>query len=66
VGDTIIVAGTLLGGALTALLQSRSTRADRKEARADRRADDLRAALGALVAAIGDHRRTMWTASTCG
>jgi hypothetical protein len=61
VGDTIIaVAGTLLGGLLTALVQSRSTRADRKAARADRRADDLRAALGALVAAIGDHRRTMW------
>lgn len=60
-GDTIIaVAGTLLGGFLTALLQSRSTGAERKAARADRRADDLRAALGALVAAIGDHRRTMW------
>jgi hypothetical protein len=61
VGDTIIaVAGTLLGGLLTALLQSRHARADQREARADRRADDLRAALGALVAAIGDHRRTMW------
>jgi hypothetical protein len=61
VGDTIIaVAGTLLGGLLTALLQSRSTRAARTADRADRRADDLRAALGNLVAAIGDHRRTMW------
>lgn len=60
-GDTIIaVAGTLLGGLLTALLQSRSTRAARRDDRAERRAADLRAALGSLVAAIGDHRRTMW------
>jgi hypothetical protein len=61
VGDTIIaVAGTLLGGLLTAVLQSRSTRAARRDDRAERRAADLRAALGELVAAIGDHRRTMW------
>ncbi|WP_037905028.1 hypothetical protein [Actinacidiphila yeochonensis] len=60
-GDTIIaVAGTLLGGLLTALLQSRHSRAARRDDRADRRAADLRAALGELVAAIGDHRRTMW------
>ncbi|WP_031522671.1 hypothetical protein [Streptomyces sp. NRRL F-5123] len=60
-GDTVIaVAGTLLGGLLTALLQARSTQAARRADRADRRADDLRAALGALVAAVGDHRRTMW------
>ncbi|WP_031523076.1 hypothetical protein [Streptomyces sp. NRRL F-5123] len=56
----VAVAGTLLGGLLTGLLQSRSARAERKAARADRRADDLRAALGALVEVTGDHRRAMW------
>ncbi|WP_333771356.1 protein kilB [Streptomyces sp. IBSBF 2435] len=60
-GDTIVaVAGTLLGGLLTALLQSRHSRETRRDERAERRAADLRAALGALVAAIGDHRRAMW------
>ncbi|MFI0941362.1 protein kilB [Streptomyces sp. NPDC021020] len=60
-GDTVIaVAGTLLGGLLAGLLQARSTRAARIADRAERRVDDLRAALGALVAAIGDQRRTMW------
>ncbi|WP_274564795.1 protein kilB [Streptomyces spiramyceticus] len=52
----IAVAGTLLGGALTGLLQFRGERA----ARADRRAEALRLALGELVAALGDHRRAMW------
>ncbi|GGY07250.1 protein kilB [Streptomyces minutiscleroticus] len=60
-GETVIaVVGTLLGGALTALFQSRSARTAYRADRAARRADDLRAALGALVAAIGDHRRSMW------
>ncbi|MBH5333984.1 protein kilB [Streptomyces pactum] len=52
----IAVAGTLLGGALTGLLQYRMERA----ARADRREEALRTALGELVAALGDHRRAMW------
>ncbi|WKX73836.1 protein kilB [Streptomyces sp. XD-27] len=52
----IAVAGTLLGGALTGLLQFRGERA----ARAERRAEALRLALGELVAALGDHRRAMW------
>jgi hypothetical protein len=52
----IAVAGTLLGGALTGLLQFRGERA----ARAERRAEALRSALGELVAALGDHRRAMW------
>jgi hypothetical protein len=52
----IAVAGTLLGGALAGLLQVRVERA----ARADRRAEALRVALGELVAALGDHRRAMW------
>lgn len=60
-GDTIIaVAGTLLGGLLTVLLQSRHSQAARRDDRAERRAADLRAARCYLVAAIGDHRRTMW------
>ncbi len=52
----IAVAGTLLGGTLAGLLQVRMERA----ARADRRAEALRVALGELVAALGDHRRAMW------
>ncbi|MEU3860627.1 protein kilB [Streptomyces sp. NPDC028722] len=52
----IAVAGTLLGGALTGLMQFRRDRA----APADRRADALRSAPGELVAALGDHRRAMW------
>ncbi|MFH9400288.1 protein kilB [Streptomyces sp. NPDC017638] len=52
----IAVAGTLLGGALTALLQLRRERAARDE----RRAEALRGALGELVAALGDHRRALW------
>ncbi|MEU1013301.1 protein kilB [Streptomyces sp. NPDC005890] len=52
----IAVAGTLLGGAFTALLQSRRERT----ARAERRAEALRVALGEPVAALGDHRRALW------
>lgn len=58
--SVIAVAGTLLGGALTGLLQSRSDRRARQSARADEKAQALRAALGELVAALGDHRRAMW------
>ncbi|GAA2225870.1 protein kilB [Streptomyces nogalater] len=54
--SVIAVAGTLLGGALTALLQLRRERAGRDE----RRAEALRVALGELVAALGDHRRALW------
>ncbi|MEU3526188.1 protein kilB [Streptomyces sp. NPDC038707] len=54
--SVIAVAGTLLGGALTGLLQLRRERAARDE----RRAEALRAALGELVAALGDHRRALW------
>lgn len=56
----IAVAGTLLGGALTGLLQIRSARIASEAARADQRAEALRRALGELVAALGDHRRAMW------
>ncbi|WP_328473529.1 protein kilB [Streptomyces sp. NBC_00448] len=58
--SVIAVAGTLLGGALTGLLQSRGDRRARQSARADEKAQALRAALGELVAALGDHRRAMW------
>ncbi|MEU6599353.1 protein kilB [Streptomyces flaveolus] len=54
--SVIAVVGTLLGGTFTALLQSRRERA----ARAERRAEALRVALGELVAALGDHRRALW------
>lgn len=56
----IAVAGTLLGGALTGLLQIRSERNARRAAQADRKAEALRTALGELVAALGDHRRALW------
>ncbi|MFI0169279.1 protein kilB [Streptomyces sp. NPDC017082] len=54
--SVIAVAGTLLGGALTGLLQLRRERSAREE----RRAEALRVALGELVAALGDHRRALW------
>jgi hypothetical protein len=56
----IAVLGTLLGGGLTGLLQSRGERRSRLAARADEKARALRTALGELVAALGDHRRAMW------
>ncbi|MGK5632685.1 protein kilB [Streptomyces sp. URMC 123] len=56
----IAVAGTLLGGALTGLLQMRIERSARRAARADRREEALRTALAELVAALGDHRRALW------
>ncbi|MFD7614727.1 protein kilB [Streptomyces sp. NPDC059828] len=56
----IAVAGTLLGGALTGLLQIKSARIAQRAVRADQRAEALRRALGELVAALGDHRRAMW------
>lgn len=56
----IAVVGTLLGGALTGLLQIKSARLAQDAARADQRAEALRNALGELVAALGDHRRALW------
>ncbi|HEY8978568.1 MAG TPA: protein kilB [Streptomyces sp.] len=54
--SVIAVAGTLLGGLLAGFLQQRGERA----ARAERREEALRTALGELVAALGDHRRALW------
>jgi len=58
--SAVAVAGTLLGGTLTALLQARSARAARREARADQRRDDQVKAVTSLVQALNDHRRAMW------
>ncbi|MFE6775418.1 protein kilB [Streptomyces sp. NPDC057702] len=57
--SVIAVAGTLLGGALTGLLQLRLDRGARRAARAERREEALRTALAELVAALGDHRRAL-------
>ncbi|WP_416973559.1 protein kilB [Streptomyces sp. 4F14] len=54
--SVIAVAGTLLGGVLAGFLQQRGERV----ARAERREEALRVALGELVAALGDHRRALW------
>ncbi|MDX3385344.1 protein kilB [Streptomyces niveiscabiei] len=54
--SVIAIAGTLLGGLLAGFLQQRGERA----ARAERREEALRVALGELVAALGDHRRALW------
>ncbi|MPY32424.1 protein kilB [Streptomyces adustus] len=56
----IAVVGTLLGGALTGLLQIKSARMAQNAARAEQREEALRRALGELVAALGDHRRALW------
>ncbi|MFF3484295.1 protein kilB [Streptomyces sp. NPDC002701] len=56
----IAVAGTLLGGIVTSALQTRATRAIRDAESGERRRDAQLAAVTALVAAIGDHRRAMW------
>ncbi|TDC80118.1 protein kilB [Streptomyces hainanensis] len=58
--SVIAVAGTLLGGVVTGLLQERAGRAARREARADQRRDDQLRAVAELVAALGDHRRALW------
>jgi hypothetical protein len=52
----VAVLGTLAGGGLTAAVQGRLARANRREAR---RADAL-AAVTQLAAALADHRRAMW------
>ncbi|WP_445402740.1 protein kilB [Streptomyces sp. LE64] len=54
------VVGTLLGAVTTALLQQRGARAERRAAHADLDRRERIAAVAALVAALADHRRTMW------
>jgi hypothetical protein len=54
----VAVLGTLAGGGLTAAVQGRLARANRREAR---RADAL-AAVAQLAAALANHRRAMWVA----
>jgi hypothetical protein len=55
----IAVAGTLLGGALTGLMQWWIRRGDRREARADSRREESLSALVALVEGCADHRQSM-------
>ncbi|NED04816.1 protein kilB [Streptomyces sp. SID6648] len=53
----IAVLGTLAGSLLTGVLQHYSQRTARRLARQDERLN----AVAALVAALADHRRAMWT-----
>jgi hypothetical protein len=57
----IAVVGTLAGGLLTGGLQARITRAARREEQVMRRHDAQVNAVVALVAALEEHRRAMWT-----
>lgn len=52
----VAVLGTLAGGGLTAMVQGRLARANRREAR---RTDAL-TAVAQLAAALANHRRAMW------
>ncbi|MEV4975555.1 protein kilB [Streptomyces scopuliridis] len=56
----IAVAGTLLGGIVTGLIQNRHARGARTEAREDQRRGAQLQALTALASAVAAHRRAMW------
>ncbi|MFI5616720.1 protein kilB [Streptomyces sp. NPDC051567] len=56
----IAVAGTLLGSVTGVLLQQRTIRTDRAEARSDEARAARLAAVAALASALADHRRAMW------
>lgn len=59
--SVIAVAGTLLGGLLAGVVQAWTGRVARREIRADDRRKEALAAVTALLAAVADHRRAMWT-----
>ncbi|XXZ49603.1 protein kilB [Streptomyces cavourensis] len=59
-GSVIAVLGTLLGSVTAYLLQQRTARTDRAEARGHEERRDRIAAVTALVVALADHRRAMW------
>ncbi|MFJ9260488.1 protein kilB [Streptomyces bacillaris] len=59
-GSVIAVLGTLLGSVTAYLLQQRTARTDRAEARGHEDRRERIAAVTALVAALADHRRAMW------
>ncbi|MET9698802.1 protein kilB [Streptomyces sp. NPDC006529] len=56
----IAVFGTLLGSATSFVLQQRTVRVERTEARSHEGRRERLAAVTALVAALADHRRAMW------
>jgi hypothetical protein len=56
----IAVGGTLAGGLLASVVQLRGARAERRENRGDMRRGEALTAVTALVAALADHRRSMW------
>ncbi|RPK78874.1 hypothetical protein EES45_16560 [Streptomyces sp. ADI97-07] len=58
--SVIAVLGTLLGSTTAYLLQQRTVRADRAEARRYEERRDRIAAVTALTVALADHRRSMW------
>jgi hypothetical protein len=59
-GSVITVLGTLAGALLVGGLQARTAHAARRETHAVTRHSEALAAVTALVAALVDHRRTMW------
>lgn len=56
----VAVLGTLAGSLITGILQHYSQRAIRRAAAEATRRKEALAAVGALVAALADHRRAMW------
>ncbi|MER6020760.1 protein kilB [Streptomyces anulatus] len=59
-GSVIAVLGTLLGSVTAYLLQQRTARTDRSEARRHEERRDRIAAVTALTVALADHRRSMF------
>jgi hypothetical protein len=57
----VAVFGTLAGGVLAGATQGRVARIERRDNRAEARRADALAAVTALVTALADHRRTMWS-----
>ncbi|WP_406347932.1 protein kilB [Streptomyces sp. NBC_00144] len=60
IASLIAVLGTLLGSITAYLLQQRTARTDRAEARAETGRRDRISAVTAVVVALADHRRAMW------
>ncbi|UPT44007.1 MULTISPECIES: protein kilB [Streptomyces] len=59
-GSIIAVLGTLLGSVTAYMLQQRTARTDRADARRHEERRDRIAAVTALTVALADHRRSMW------
>ena len=56
----LLVAGPLLGGVISTLMQHRSAATARRDERAERERADQVAAVRDLVAALGTHQLAMW------